>query len=106
MSMFDRQWFLDVRAKLDQANGLKPTSPQNDIHAIHKAPEVDYSGLYAMCWGVDPGVAPVLADDYVRDAQGNLVMDYGFPVRKASVTRSTDTSPSELSYGASDGDVA
>ena len=31
--IYDRQWFKDVRAKLDNANGLKGTSPQNDNSA-------------------------------------------------------------------------
>lgn len=45
MAMYDRQWFLDVRAVLDTANSLKQTPPQNEVEPKPEpeAPAYSYS---------------------------------------------------------------
>lgn len=47
MATFDNQWFKEVGAIFNKANGLKQEPPQNNHAAPYVAP-VDY-GMYS-CW--------------------------------------------------------
>lgn len=46
--IYDRQWFRDVRAKLDQANSLKATPPQDaGTPVIPAVQQFDEWGMFA-----------------------------------------------------------
>lgn len=52
MAMYDRQYFLDVRAIMDKASVLKQTPPQDVVKAVEmpvvpwpKPEDLDFSGL-------------------------------------------------------------
>lgn len=62
MSIYDREWFKDVRAILDNANGLKQTPPQNDVKAVHKAPESSEPDWYSHMVGFQEAVEQAVAD--------------------------------------------
>lgn len=53
--IYDRQWFLDVRAKLDEASSLKQTPPQNVVEPAEKPTHV---------WSEEHHCYVLSSDDY------------------------------------------